>query len=362
VFAGVLLSLAAACQSSTEALPSCVGPSPTADTTPVAAAATPGNPPPAYPFAPDSVWRADIRTAPVAPDSAAMVAYLAHSVEVNYGGVAAFNAHRYQNSYYVARPGTPLVDVAFDDCQDKGYLPPGLTGPDGQFTAVPIPADAVPAAGTDSTLSVYSPSSDRLWEFWRIQKTPQGTWQACWGGRMDSVSTSPGYFLHGFGSSASGLSTTGGMVSLADVRSGAVDHAMSLVLPKPATYKRVSWPAQRSDGWDTDPRATPEGTRLRLDPAVDVDALHLSPVAAMIARAAQTYGFIVTDKGGAVSVTAEGGTAEEAVTGADPWDALLGNAPDYAVLRGFPWGSLQALPQDYGRPQAQATAAAPPCS
>jgi hypothetical protein len=307
------------------------------------------SPPAGYPFGPASVWRADIRSAPVAADSTAVVRYLAHSVAVSYGGIAAFNVARYENSYYVADPDVPAVDVAFDDCQRKGYRPPGLTGPGGQFTGVPIPLGAVPARGTDSTLSVYSPTTDRLWELWRADQAPDGRWTACWGGRIDSASRSLGYFLHGFGASASGLSTTGGMVSLADVRSGAIHHAMSLVVTNPAVYTRVSWPAQRSDGWDPDPAAVPEGTRLRLDPGISVDALHLSPVAAMIARAAQTYGFIVTDKGGAVAVTAQGGAAEEAATGQDPWTGLLEGLPDYRVMQKFPWNRLQALPQNYGQ-------------
>jgi hypothetical protein len=334
LLAGVLLPLLTGCQSFTSALAGCAGAA--------------GAPPPGYPFGSASVWRTDIRAAPVAADSRAVVGYLARTVAKNYGGIAAFNAHRYENSLYVAEPNTPAVDVAFDDCQHKGYLPPGLTGPRGQFTAVPIPAGAVPAAGTDSTLAVYAPATDQLWEFWRIQRSADGRWKACWGGRLDGASRSRGYFLHGFGSSASGLSVTGGMVSLTDVRAGAIRHALSLVVTNPAVYKRVSWPAQRSDGWDTDPRAVPEGTRLRLDPRVDVGKLGLTPVAAMIARAAQTYGFIVTDKGGTVAVTAQGGAAERSTTGQDPWAPLTGGLPDYQVMRGFPWDRLQALPQNYG--------------
>lgn len=353
--AGLLLPILAGCQSFAQGgLAGCSagaaaeqfsGPGMTA-----AEAAAADAPPAGYPFGPRSVWRSDVRSAPLAHDSKAVVGYLAQGIARNYGGIAAFNVHKYENSFYVTRAGTPTVDVAFDDCQHKGFQPAGLSGPGGQFTAVPIPAGAVPSAGTDSTLSIYSPASDQLWEFWRMHRSAQGGWAACWGGRMDAASQSPGYFLHGFGTSASGLSTTGGMVSLADVRSGRIDHALSLVVTNAATWKRVSWPAQRSDGWDTDPRAVPEGTRLRLDPGLDVDALHLAPIAAMIARAAQTYGFVVTDKGGAVAVTAEGGEAEQAETGTDPWTSLLGGLPDYAVLQNFPWQHLQALPQNYGRP------------
>jgi hypothetical protein len=307
-------------------------------------------PPPAgYPFGPASAWRTDIRHAPVAADSAALVHHLAGTVSDRYGGVAAFNARQFGNSFYTATPDTPRVDVAFDDCQQKGYLPDGLTGPEGQFTGVPIPAGAVGATGTDRMMSVYAPGSDQLWEFWVVNRWPEGGWSACWGGRIDAVSRSAGFFRHGFGATATGLSASGGMVSLADVRSGAVQHALSLVVPDVAA-NRYSWPAQRSDGSATDADAIPEGTRLRLDPSVDVSKLHLSPVARMIARAAQQYGFLVVDKGPGVAVVAEEGTAESALTGRDPWLDILGTTPAYEVLKNFPWKRLQSLPHDYGKP------------
>jgi len=255
---------------------------------------------------------------------------------------------QYNNSYFVAPAGTPPVDVGFNDCQGKGYLPDGLTAPGGQFTGVPIPAGAVGANGNDKAMSIYSPSTDQLWEFWVAQQDGSGRWTACWGGRIDHVSQSVGFFDNGFGASASGLAHTGGMVRLADVRAGSIDHALALAIPD--TAQGFSWPAQRGDGDSSDPAAIAEGTRLRLDPSVDVDSLGLHPVAAMIAKAAQRYGFIVTDSSGAVAVTTESGVGEQAATGVDPWEQLLGGTPEYSVLESFPWDHLQAMPQDYGKP------------
>ncbi|WP_369052484.1 DUF4124 domain-containing protein [Kineococcus terrestris] len=301
-------------------------------------------------FGATSVWKADVRTAPVHPRSQVMVADLTKQVTSLYNGVAAFNVSNYSTSFYTVGAAQPRVDVKFDDCQKKGYLPTGLYGPGGQFTAVPVPADAVPARGTDGQLTVYSPSTDQLWEFWRAKKVG-AQWQACWGGRIDKVSTSPGFFSGSFGSSATGLSFSAGAISVKDVQAGSIDHALSLQIVTPATWKTFSWPAQRSDGFSTHPDAIPEGLRFRLDPSVDVEALQgLTPIGRMVARAAQRYGFIVTDKGGAVALTAESGTAVQAATGTDPWPALMQRKPSYEVLRGFPWDKLQALPKDYGKP------------
>lgn len=300
-------------------------------------------------FSPDSFWYADISSAPANQDSAQMVDALTGQLRGRYGGIAAFNVRQYTANIVSVGADQPRHDVVFDNCQHKSYVPSGLTGDHGQFSAVPIPDAAVPAAGRDSSLSVYERDSSTLWELWRVKKKSDG-WHACWGGRIDDTRSNPGYFHNGFGSTASGLAQLAGAVQLSDVRAGTIDHAMALAIPEVAPWKDVSWPAQRSDGSSTSNSPIPMGTRFRLDPSVDVDNLGLGKLAAMVAHAAQRYGFIVTDKAGAVSVIGESGATEQAVTGTDPWKAILDGAHTYEVLKGFPWDKLTALPQDYGRP------------
>jgi hypothetical protein len=300
-------------------------------------------------FGPASVWKQDVRQAPLDGNSSAMTAELTQQVGSHYGGVAAFNVWNYNASVYTVPATQPKIDVKWDNCQGKGYIPRGLLGEGGQFTQVPVPADAIPAYGNDSQLSIYSPATDQLWEFWKAKKV-DGLWQACWGGRIDKVSTSYGYFLNGFGAAATGLSISAGAIGIREAQAGQIDHALSLVLPNPAHYSNFSWPAQRSDGSSTASDAIPEGTRLRLDPSVNVDALNLHPIARMVAKAAQKYGFIVSDKAGAVSVATESGAGVKAATGVDPWNKLMGNTPSYSIMRNFPWDKVQALPRDYGKP------------
>ncbi|MDQ1540502.1 MAG: hypothetical protein QOH29_1228, partial [Actinomycetota bacterium] len=131
---------------------------------------------------------------------------------------------------------------------------------------------------------------------------------------------------------------------------GSIDHALALAIVDAAPWRIVSWPAQRSDGSSGSSSPIAEGTRFRLDPSVDVDRLNLTPVAKMIAKAAQQYGFIVTDKAGAVSVIGESGAGVQAATGVNPWTAIIGKTPSYLVMRNFPWDKLEALPRNYGKP------------
>src|SRR5213079_1948589 len=97
-----------------------------------------------------------------------------------------------------------------------------------------------------------------------------------------------------WGSSASSLPMAGGMVTIAELQSGHIDHALQLLIP--TSQKGVfAWPAQRTDGTDTSSTAIPEGARFRLDPNLDLSQLSLPPVTRMMAEAAQTYGMIVND-------------------------------------------------------------------
>ncbi|MFI7589579.1 DUF4124 domain-containing protein [Spongisporangium articulatum] len=306
--------------------------------------------PRAGPFTAASVWKKNIAKAPLAAGSKAMARNLNGQVTDRYGGVAAFNVTQYNASFYGVSKDQPRTTIAWDDCQGKGSVPQGLYGPGGQFVGVPIPSSAVPSAGTDRSLVIYQKSTDTMWDFWRIANRADG-WHACWGGRIDKVSTSKGFFTGSFGASASGLSLIGGAVGIKEAQAGRIDHALALAIPNPAVHTRVSWPAQRSDGFDTSPAAIPEGTRLRLDPRVKVSTLKLHPIAKMIARAAQKYGFIVTDKSGAVAVVTESGAGVQARTGTNPWNALMQGTPDYLIMKNFPWDKLQALPKNYGKPK-----------
>ncbi|MEZ0491252.1 DUF4124 domain-containing protein [Kineococcus sp. TBRC 1896] len=298
-------------------------------------------------FGKSSVWKTDVSSAPVAANSPALVANLAGQVQ-KYYGAAAFNVNSFGTSIYTVGASQSRVDVIWDNCQRKNYTPSGLLGEGGQFTQVPIPDDAVPAAGTDNHLAIYSPSSDQLWEFWKAKKV-DGKWQACWGGRIDGVSTSRGHFDGYWGASATGLPVSAGAVLVKDAQAGVIDHALSLQVVNAAIYTNFSWPAQRSDGQDKSPDAIPEGTRFRLDPSVDVDSLKLTPIARMVAKAAQQYGFIVTDKGGAVAITAESPSAVKASTGVNPWKSLMKGKPSYSIFANFPWDKMQALPAGYGK-------------
>ena len=161
---------------------------------------------------------------------------------------------------------------------------------------------------------------------------------------MTDVSQSPGYFPKppGWGATATGLPLLGGLIRISELRAGQIPHALSIALPEPRAGI-YAWPAQRTDGTSNDPAALPEGTRLRIDPSVDLSKLPMSPFVRILATAAQQYGMIVTERGGAVAFYAEDPTP----TGSNPYwpapDGFFGGKYPNQLLQQFPWSYLQVV-------------------
>lgn len=291
-------------------------------------------------FAPDSFWyaRVDDRAQRLDPSSAALAAHLADMAEAEELARSGpwINTRQYSVPVYEAGPDQPLTPVR-------------LNRPDLPFAArlraafaagVPIPAGARPAAGNDAHMVVWQPSTDTMWEFWHLRRS--GTdWQADWGGVMHQVSRDPGVFrgeVSDWGATATSLPLVGGLITPAELRRGVIDHALALAIPQ-TRAGRFAAPAQRSDGRVAGPGEIPEGARLRLDPAVDVDSLGLPPLTLMLARAAQRYGIIVRDNAGVVTFFAQDPTP----TGGDPYRQLFGARYPSTPLASFPWRRLQVL-------------------
>lgn len=298
-------------------------------------------------FAPDSFWYQPIpRDTPLDPKSPAYVRDFLRQLTF-YRGNIGINTAAYSSPIYVADDRIAPVPVTPWDCHHTGYIDRSLTE---QWQAVPVPSYAAPADGTDSEMTIFQPSTDTMWEFWRA-KQDAGNWQACWGGRMDHVSGNPGIWPPHFGATATGLPFAGGELTVEELRHGAIHHAIGIALVDVADWRHFSWPANRSDGYNPkhDPDRIPEGQRFRLDPAVNIDALPLHPIAKMVAKAAQTYGFVVWDKGGGISIRAENPKSFTQRGLPNPYPELWKGTPAYKILSGIPWDRLEFLPADYGK-------------
>jgi len=303
-------------------------------------------------FAADSFWYTPLPdSTPLHANSANFVAEFLRQKKAYYGTVS-INTTSFASPVYIAAAGAPTVRVTEWDCQKKKYADRNLAE---QWAAVPIPSWAEQADGSDAEMTIYQPSSDTIWEFWQARKVGD-QWQACWGGRLQHASQSQGIWQKPYGTTATGLPFLGGQITAEELQRGKIEHALGIALVDTETWKVVSWPANRSDGYNpkSAPNRIPEGLRFRLDPTVNIDALKLHPVGRMIARAAQKYGFVVWDKAGAICLRAQNPKSYTKLGQPDPYLALFGGTPAYALLNGFPWEKLQFLPVDYGKPATAA--------
>src|SRR4051794_21207281 len=232
----------------------------------------------------------------------------------------------------------PVYTVGADVPKVHVTLDVGVVALQRDYGAVPIPAGAHASAGTDRHLVVYQPSADTMWEFYRAQLLADG-WHARWGGKMSNVSSNPGYFPNPLGASATSLPLLGGLTTIAELKAGAIDHALAMAVPN-TDAARVTWPAQRGDGRVTGATAIPEGTQFRIDPSVDLSTLRLTPVGLAFARAAQRYGMVIRDSADCVTFYAEDPTVAAAP---NPYPQILGGLYPDQALKNFPWDKLRVV-------------------
>jgi hypothetical protein len=294
-------------------------------------------------FGRTSVWNKRLSaTAALDPTSGALVQALA--AEVQRERAAAIGP------WIATRNGsTPLYRVGRRQTRvrvrlDRRYLHGGKAL-QRAFASVPIPPDAQPAAGPDGHMTVWQPSTDRLWEFFGAHRDIDG-WHTRWGGAIRRVSESPGYYTPkawpgattSWGATASSLPVIGGTVMLSELRAGRIDHALAINVP--ASRAGVfAWPAQRTDGTGP-PTALPEGAHLRLDPTLSVTKLQVPKVTRMIAVAAQRYGLLVRDQTGhGISLFGE----DPSRFPSDAYGPHFRGRTPGDLLAHFPWDRLQLL-------------------
>ncbi len=299
-------------------------------------------------FSSTSFWNEPVPAdAALDPRSAPLVAALAEEAEaeVREGRGPNFNTVNYSVPIYTVPESQPTVTV-----QLVGH--PYEQALRAAWAAVPLPPGAHPASGTDKHLVVWQPSTGRMWEFWHLEETPGGVWQAMWGGAMQNVSSDLGVYgpeawpgaETSWGGSASSLSLAGGLVTFEDLEDGEINHALAMAVPNVRAGVYAS-PAQRTDGISTSPLSLPEGAHLRLNPALNLATLHLSRLGLMLAEAAQKYGIFIRSSGPAGGIMNFYGQ-DPTPTGSNPYTAPGGyfeGKSSAEAIAGFPWNQLQLL-------------------
>jgi hypothetical protein len=296
-------------------------------------------------FSPSGLWNESLAAnAALDPSSAALMG--AFEDEIAAGKQSGtprvtIDTTAYSVPIYTVPAGEPTVRVLLASSTKQSAL-------QSAWDAVPLPAGAQPSEGTDGELVVWQPSSDRMWEFWRLVHGAQG-WSASWGGAIEHASSNAGVYTSAawpgatqwWGASATSLALAGGLITLEDLQRGEINHALALSIPN-VRASVYSSPAQRTDGKSWSALSLPEGAHLRLEPGLNLGALHLPRLTMMIAQAAQRYGIYVRDGSPNIGFYAQ----DPVPTGTNPYAGPKGYFEGMTppqLLASFPWQHLQLL-------------------
>ena len=169
------------------------------------------------------------------------------------------------------------------------------------LAGVPIPANAEPDPSGDGHLTIMDAATGCEYDFWQARKTADGSWSASWANATQATGT--GIYAGGLAATASGFANGLGKIRPEELTAGEIPHALFFAFPHTKTGGPV-WPATSSDGRSTLAGAIPEGARLQLDPALDLDSLGLTAWQKTVARALQRYGMFLGDTGGTTALYA----------------------------------------------------------
>lgn len=287
----------------------------------------------------DWLWQALPQSPVLHPNSSTWTGYLSqggsqHNASLYDYGVTIVAAAMINDS-------TPRYDIVFSN------VPAWGSDPFAAYT-VPIPLGTAIPPGSDGHLVVIDRDNDRVFGLWQATyDSGSDTWSASWGGMAPLHTT--GIDTAG-SATATGFSRLAGVVGAAEFTAAVsantgLSHA--LFVTSNITSSSFVYPAIKSDGTNTGGVATPipQGTRLYLDPSVDIDAISgITDGEKVIAKTLQTYGAYIGDKSDNVGAAVIG-IMFEYTGGSSPGAqyAAAGLAWDYYDMIHIPWSSLRFL-------------------
>jgi Invasin, domain 3/IPT/TIG domain len=290
-------------------------------------------------FPADYPWNQNIANAPVAANSAAIIAHIGNSVKIHpdWGADSPSNGNSplYGIPFNVVHGNSPTVtkvNVIIDNYPGESDIEP-----------VPIPANAViegdyqngpnlngggynSGQRGDSHLIVWDEDNNIAYELFGVTRPTDPTLfpntngvelphtDGLWHAAQETVwnmNTDDFRALGDTSADAAGLSILAGLarpdegLPTTQGGQGAIDHALRLTLPSGDVNPQYIYPASHVVSDSSGSTKLPFGARLRLmnTPAVDAVISTLGPEAQIIAQAMQQYGLVLADIGSAMYVT-----------------------------------------------------------
>jgi hypothetical protein len=239
------------------------------------------------PFPSDNLWNQNIASAPVDPNSAAIINYIGAGDPVHPDfGSGEYNGSSIGIPYIVVDSSQVTVAInftAYGDESDPGPMPVPATAP--------IEGYPNPGSG-DRHLLVLDNSNCWLYELYSSYPQTDGSWNAGSAAVWDLLADEQRP-LTWTSADAAGLSIFAGLARYDEVASGAIKHALRFTLQN----SRAAFvpPASHWASTTSNANAAPMGMRIRLKASFDISGF--SATNQVILTALQQYGMIMADNG-----------------------------------------------------------------
>lgn len=239
------------------------------------------------PFPADNAWNQDISSAPVDPNSAAIINFIGSSTGLHPD----FGSGEYAGSdigipYVVVGSSQPFVNIdftAYGDESDPGPMPVPANAP--------IEGDPNPGTG-DRHVLVLDNANCWLFELYSAYPNADGSWNVGSAAVWDLLNNEQRPWTW-TSADAAGLSIFAGLARYDEAASGQINHALRFTLAQ--SQAAFVPPASHWAATSTNSLAAPMGMRLRLQASYDISGF--SATNQVILTALKKYGMIMADNG-----------------------------------------------------------------
>jgi IPT/TIG domain len=245
------------------------------------------------PFPASSLWNADISSAPVDPNSAALINFIGPGVGLHPDfGSGEYNGSIIGIPYQVVDSTQSPVTInftAYGDESDPGPMPIPLNAP--------IEGDPNPSG--DQHVLILDNANCWLYELYSAQ--PSGnSWNAGSAAVWDLTANEQRPYTW-TSADAAGLPIFPGLARYDEVAAGAINHALRFTLQN--SMAAFTPPASHWAATSTNANAAPMGMRLRLKASFDISSY--SATNQVLLTAMKKYGLIMADNGSNMYVSGD---------------------------------------------------------
>jgi hypothetical protein len=246
------------------------------------------------PFPADNLWNQDVSTAPVDPNSTAIINFIGASTTLHPDFGAGLYAGSTIGIPYLVVSGSPFVFINYtaDGSEsDPGPMPVPKSAP---IEGYPNPGNG------DRHVLVLDRDNCWLYELYSSFVQTNGSWKAGSGAVWDLMNDEQRPYTW-TSADAAGLPIFPGLARYDEVASGQIQHALRFTLQNSQTA--FTPPASHWAGNSTNALAAPMGMRIRLKSSFDISAF--PPQSQVILAAMKKYGMIMADNGSSMYISGD---------------------------------------------------------